>query len=154
MKRHRHILTYLCRSKMNLAITPSQFMANRIFLMDKKPNSLIDGLFTKINYCDEQMTMNGIYILSYCTSATSATATKHKMESTQYRILTELENEILRTYPNLDPKNITNKLSDALNSKYDIVGTKPAGKPENVLIKISGIWENKAGQIGLSYRIV
>jgi hypothetical protein len=119
--------------------------------MDKKPNSLIDGLFTKINYCDEQMTMNGIYILSYCASVP---ATKQKMESTQYRILTELENEILRTYPNADPKNITNKLSEALNSKYDIVGTKLAGKPENVLIKISGIWENKAGQIGLSYRIV
>jgi hypothetical protein len=136
---------------MNLAMTPNQFMANRIFLMDKKPNSLIDGLFTKINYCDEQMTMNGIYILSYCASVP---ATKQKMESTQYRILTELENEILRTYPNSDPKNITNKLSEALNSKYDIVGTKLTGKPENVLIKISGIWENKAGQIGLSYRIV
>ncbi len=132
-------------------MTPNQFMANRIFLMDKKPNSLIDGLFTKINYCDEQMTMNGIYILSYCASVP---ATKQKMESTQYRILTELENEILRTYPNSDPKNITNKLSEALNSKYDIVGTKLTGKPENVLIKISGIWENKAGQIGLSYRIV
>ena len=140
---------------MNLAMTPNQFMANRIFFMDKKPNSLIDGLFTKINYCDEQMTLNGIDILSYCTSITNAaSATKHKMESTQYRILTELENEILRAYPNLDPKNITNKLSEALNSKYDIVGTKPPGKPDNVLIKISGIWENKAGQIGLSYRIV
>ena len=136
---------------MNLAITPNQFMANRIFFMDKKPNSLIDGLFTKINYCDEQMTMNGIYVLSFCVSIP---VTKNKMESTQYRILTELENEILRAYPNSDPKNITNKLSEALNSKYDIVGTKPAGKPENVLIKISGIWENKAGQIGLSYRIV
>jgi hypothetical protein len=136
---------------MNLAMTPNQFMANRIFFMDKKPNSLIDGLFTKINYCDEQMTMNGIYVLSYCASVP---ATKQKMESTQYRILTELENEILRTYPNSDPKNITNKLSEALNSKYDIVGTKLTGKPENVLIKISGIWENKAGQIGLSYRIV
>lgn len=132
-------------------MTPNQFMANRIFFMDKKPNSLIDGLFTKINYCDEQMTMNGIYILSYCASIPT---TKQKMESTQYRILTELENEILRAYPNSDPKNITNKLSEALNSKYDIVGTKPAGKPENVIIKISGIWENKAGQIGLSYRIV
>ncbi len=132
-------------------MTPNQFMANRIFFMDKKPNSLIDGLFTKINYCDEQMTMNGIYVLSYCASVP---ATKQKMESTQYRILTELENEILRTYPNSDPKNITNKLSEALNSKYDIVGTKLTGKPENVLIKISGIWENKAGQIGLSYRIV
>ena len=132
-------------------MTPNQFMANRIFFMDKKPNSLIDGLFTKINYCDEQMTMNGIYILSYCTSIPT---TKQKMESTQYRILTELENEILRAYPNSDPKNITNKLSEALNSKYDIVGTKPAGKPENVIIKISGIWENKAGQIGLSYRII
>jgi len=122
--------------------------------MDKKPNSLIYGLFTKINYCDEQMTMNGIYILSYCTSVTTAPATKQKMESTQYRVLTELENEILRAYPNSDPKNMTNKLSEALNSKYDIVGTKPAGKQENVTIKISGIWENKAGQIGLSYRII
>lgn len=133
-------------------MTPNQFMSNRIFLMDKKPNSLIDGLFTKINYCDEQMTMNGIYILSYCENL--VTGAKQKMESTQYRILTELENEILRTYPNSDPKNITNKLSEALNSKYDIVGTKLGGKQENVTIKISGIWENKAGQIGLSYRIV
>ena len=136
---------------MNLAMTPNQFMANRIFFMDKKPNSLIDGLFTKINYCDEQMTMNGIYILSYCENLSG---TKQKMESTQYRILTELENEILRSYPNSDPKNMTNKLSEALNSKYEIVGTKPTGKTDNVLIKISGIWENKAGQIGLSYRII
>ena len=139
---------------MNLAITPTQFSANRIFFMDKKPNSLIDGLFTKINYCDEQMTMNGIYILSYCASVTSTASSKQKMESSQYRILTELENEILRAYSNSDSKSISNKMSEALNSKYEIVGAKSAGKLDNVLIKISGIWENKAGQIGLSYRIV
>jgi hypothetical protein len=137
---------------MNLALTHSQFSSDRIFFMDSKPNSLIDGLFTKINYCDEQLTMNGIFIISQYEIGTNINQ-KSKMESSQYRSLSEIENDILRAYCKT-PKTLSNKLSEALNSKYDIVGTKTVGKIDNIIIKISGIWENKTGQIGLSYRII
>ena len=139
---------------MNIAFNLNQFQNDRIFFMDTKPNSLIDGLFTKINYCDEQFTMNGLFLTFMCES--TANLQKPRVESAYYRVLCEIEQELLRSYVGTKmAKFATNcKLGEAIHAKYDIVGTKIAGKPDPVIVKISGIWENKSGQIGLSYRIM
>jgi hypothetical protein len=146
---------------MNLAFELNQFYGKHIFFMDTKPNSLIDGLFTKVNYCDEQFTMNGIY-LTFPGEVHDAALSTHKIriESGFYRALCEIEQEILRSYlivRNNKPVGslvVQNKLSETMQTKYDIVGVKLNWKPVQIVIKISGIWENKQGHIGLSYRII
>ena len=146
---------------MNLAFELNQFCGNHIFFMDTKPNSLIDGLFTKVNYCDEQFTMNGIY-LTMPGEVLDSTSSAHKMriESGFYRALCEIEQELLRSYllmRNNKPVGslvAQNKLSETMQTKYDVVGVKPNWKQGQIVIKISGIWENKQGHVGLSYRII
>ena len=146
---------------MNLAFELNQFCGNHIFFMDTKPNSLIDGLFTKVNYCDEQFTMNGIY-LTFPGEVIDAAPSAHKMriESGFYRALCEIEQEMLRSYlivRNNKPVGslvAQNKLSETIQTKYDIVSAKPNWKQGQIVIKISGIWENKQGHVGLSYRII
>jgi len=145
---------------MNLAFELNQFCGNHIFFMDTKPNSLIDGLFTKVNYCDEQFTMNGIYLTMPGEVLDATHAHKMRIESGFYRALCEIEQEMLRSYlivRNNKPVGslvAQNKLSETIQTKYDIVGVKPTWKQGQIVIKISGIWENKQGHVGLSYRII
>ena len=146
---------------MNLAFELNQFCGNHIFFMDTKPNSLIDGLFTKVNYCDEQFTMNGVYLtLPGEVLDVAPSAHKMRIESGFYRALCEIEQEMLRSYlivRNNKPVGsliAQNKLSETMQAKYDIVSAKPNWKQGQILIKISGIWENKQGHVGLSYRII
>jgi len=137
---------------MNIAFNLNQFRSDHIFFMDTKPNSLIEGLFTKLNYCDEQFSMNGLY-LTFMGEAQDAGAPTHKVriESSYYRALCEIEQELLRMR---GAKTIQCKLGEALHAKYEIVGTKPTWKLAPIVIKISGVWENKQGHVGLSYRIL
>jgi len=145
---------------MNLAFELNQFCGNHIFFMDTKPNSLIDGLFTKVNYCDEQFTMNGIYLTFPGEVLDTAHAHKMRIESSFYRNMCEIEQEMLRSYlivRNNKPVGsliAQNKLSETIQTKYDIVSAKPTWKQGQIVIKISGIWENKQGHVGLSYRIL
>ncbi len=142
---------------MNIAFNLNQFRCENIFLMETKPNSLIDGLFTKINYCDEQFTMNGLYFTFPC----ECVEHRARIESAHYRSLCEIEQELLRAYLNVRNNKpvgslvAQNKLSETIQAKYEIVSVaKPAWNCVQIVIKISGIWENKQGQVGLSYRIL
>ena len=141
---------------MNLAFNLNQYRGDHIFFMDTKPNSLIEGLFTKVNYCDEQFSMNGLYLTFPGEVLDVATPPrKTRMESGFYRALCEIEQELLRTYVNLrGTKTIQTKLGEALHAKYEIVGGKSSWKQAPIVIKISGVWENKQGHVGLSYRIL
>jgi hypothetical protein len=136
---------------MNLAFNLNQFRSDHIFFMDTKPNSLIDGLFTKLNYCDEQFSMNGLYLTFPGEVHDSASAHKTRIESSYYRAMCEIEQELLRMR---GAKSIQSKLGEALHAKYEIVGTKLTGPQMPILVKISGVWENKQGHVGLSYRII
>jgi hypothetical protein len=52
----------------------------------------------------------------------------------------------------LSNKIITNKFSDFVRSKYDI---RDACSGESLaVLKISGIWENTNGEIGLSFKLL
>ena len=136
---------------MNLAFNLNQFRGDRIFFMETKPNSLIDGLFTKINYCDEQFTMNGICLTF---PGGEPCLDRIRIDSVHYRSICDIEQELLRTYVNARiNKTRQSKLGEALHAKYEIVGAR-AMKLNPVIVKISGIWENKLGHVGLSYRIM
>ena len=137
---------------MNIAFNLNQFRVDHIFFMETKPNSLIDGLFTKLNYCDEQFSMNGLY-LTFPGEVQDSAGANHRIriESSYYRALCEIEQELLRMR---GAKSIQGKLGEALHAKYEIVGTKLTGPQMPILVKISGVWENKQGHVGLSYRIL
>jgi len=142
---------------MNIAFCLNQFRGDNIFFMDTKPNSLIDGLFTKINHCDEQFTMNGLFLTLPCELSEPS---KAKIESCNYHSLCDIEQELLRAYLNIRENKPVgslvsqNKLSETIQTKYDVVGTKLTNKQTPIVIKISGVWENKQGHVGLSYRII
>ena len=46
---------------MNFIFDIKDFNIEKIHLFEKKKNIVIDGIFTKIVYSDELLTMNGIY---------------------------------------------------------------------------------------------
>lgn len=48
---------------MNIIFNTSQFFIGNTFFTDQKRNIIMDGLFTKIIYSNEMMSMNGIYFL-------------------------------------------------------------------------------------------
>ena len=50
------------QQKMNLLLDLKTICTANVFFMETKPNMLFDGIFTKINYCEEFFTMYGIYI--------------------------------------------------------------------------------------------
>ena len=101
--------------------------------METKPNMLFDGIFTKINYCEEFFTMYGIYIYV-------STEGIHAMNT-----LVKLETELLNMYGKSKPLGfkMVLKLSELLHTKT---------KDKVIGLKISGIWENKNNEYGLSFK--
>ena len=47
---------------MNILIKSDNFSKNSVNYLETKPNMMFDGLFTKMNYCDDFMVMYGVYL--------------------------------------------------------------------------------------------
>ena len=47
---------------MNILLYSNDFDASNIYFLDKKTNMIMDGVFTKIIYSNNCMSMNGLYI--------------------------------------------------------------------------------------------
>lgn len=126
------------QQKMNLLLDLKNICTTNIFLMETKPNMLFDGIFTKINYCDEFFTMYGIYI-------------NIPTEDPNYKItmneLIKLETELLHIYSKSKPLSykMVFKLAEFLQTKFTT-------KNKQNCLKISGIWENKNNEYGLSFK--
>ena len=114
---------------MNLLLDLKHVSISNVFFMDTKPNMLFDGIFTKINYCDEFFTMYGIYV---------------SVSKPEINTLVKLEADILSIYAKSKPlgSKITYKLAEFLQSKGDKINS----------VKISGIWETRNNEIGLSFK--
>lgn len=122
------------QQKMNLLLDLKTICTANVFFMETKPNMLFDGIFTKINYCEEFFTMYGIYIHVSADDFTQST-------------LIKLESELLSIYgksksPSSKP---ISKLAEHLQSKFTT-------KDKINCLKISGIWENKNNEYGLSFK--
>lgn len=126
------------QQKMNLLLDLKTICTTNIFLMETRPNVLFDGIFTKINYCDEFFTMYGIYI-------------NIPTEDPNYKItmneLIKLETELLHIYGKSKPLSykMVFKLAEFLQTKFTT-------KNKQNCLKISGIWENKNNEYGLSFK--
>ena len=114
---------------MNLLLDLKNISVSNVFFMDTQPNMLFDGMFTKINYCDEFFTMYGIYI---------------SVSKQDINALIKLESDILSIYAKSKPlgSKMTTKLADFLQTKGDKINS----------LKISGIWEMRNNEFGLTFK--
>ena len=137
---------------MNLLLELPCISVSNVYFMETRPNMLFEGIFTKINYCDEFFTMYGIYInIPVEISQTF----KQKIDAALFSMLSKLETDILTSYmkskPTQKPKTIIYKLTEFLQTKFVVCNNVIVDEKLNSL-KISGIWENKNNEIGLSFK--
>ena len=135
---------------MNLLLDLKGISTTNVFFMETKPNMLFDGIFTKINYCDEFFTMYGVYLNIPIEIVSNA---KPKINAGTLTALTKLESDILNLYMKTKPpgSKIIHKLSEFLQTKFTTIDSGANGDKINCL-KISGIWENKNNEVGLSFK--
>lgn len=133
---------------MNLLLDLKNVLVANIFFMETKPNILFDGIFTKINYCDEFFTMYGVYVSVPIELVPYA---KTKIDIGTINALVKLESDILQLYAKTKPagSKIAYKLAEFLQTKMAV---SPVGKEKTNCLKISGVWENRNNEIGLSFK--
>jgi len=133
---------------MNLLLELKNVSISNVFFMETKPNMLFDGIFTKINYCDEFFTMYGIYLSVPVEIGSYA---KPKIDTNVLNALLKLESDILKLYLKTKPLGykITYKLAEFLQTKFTI---SPISGEKTNCLKISGIWENRNNEVGLSFK--
>jgi hypothetical protein len=135
---------------MNILIKYNNFNKSNIQFLETKQNMLFDGLFTKINYCDDFMVMNGLYL-----DLPVSNKIRPEISDGIFRQFQSMEQDILQEYMShrgLTSNVITQKLVDSIRLKYDIC--ESCSGESLVVLKISGIWENINGEIGLSFKLV
>jgi hypothetical protein len=151
---------------MNFIFDISEFKIENIHLFEKKKNIVIDGIFTKIVYSDELLTMNGIYLdFPLDIQNSPITYTNRNVHFYPYgpknltyiKHFSLIEGTIIDYYKNFYNINkrvnlaLTNQLYSGFFKLYrDINDIKPLS---NFVLKISGIWENKT-EIGITYKIM
>ena len=140
---------------MNALINTNDFSKDNLSFLDTKPNTLISGHFTKINYSDEFLTMYGLYV----NIPFEINANKNKITVCVFRLLCDIEINILADYikfRKLDPEkvNVAIKFGEYLQNRFEIVNTSNNSEMAAAYIKVSGVWENTTGNMGLSFRII
>ena len=140
---------------MNALIKTHDFSKDNLSFLDTKPNTLISGLFTKINYSDAFLTMYGLYV----NIPFEINANKNKLNVSVFRLLCDIEINILADYikfRKLDPEkvNVAIKFGEYLQNRFEIVNTANNSEMAAAYIKVSGVWENTTGNMGLSFRII
>ena len=141
-------MNHLLLVAMNLLLDLKTLLPTNVFFMETKPNMLFDGIFTKINYCDEFFTMYGVYVSVPIELMPYA---KSKIDASTVNALIKLESDILHMYAKTKPagSKIAYKLAEFLQTKMAI---SPVGKEKTNCLKISGVWENRNNEIGLSFK--
>ena len=140
---------------MNALIKTHDFSKDNLSFLDTKPNTLISGLFTKINYSDAFLTMYGLYV----NIPFEINANKNKLNIGVFRLLCDIEINILADYikfRKLDPEkvNVAIKFGEYLQNRFEIVNTANNSEMAAAYIKVSGVWDNTTGNMGLSFRII
>jgi hypothetical protein len=140
---------------MNALIKTHGFSKDNLSFLDTKPNTLISGLFTKINYSDAFLTMYGLYV----NIPFEINTNKNKLTVSVFRLLCDIEINILADYikfRKLDPEkvNVAIKFGEYLQNRFEIVNTANNSEMAAAYIKVSGVWENTTGNMGLSFRII
>lgn len=152
---------------MNIILNANTFSMSDIVIADKKRNVVIDGLFSKIIYSTENVTLSGIYInipviaLKLVKCDNDIFLQYNLSDSTNIRIIQELSKieylllDYYKKFNNIH-SNISTSMTRRLQSgKFKISSINRADLTKNmkIVIKISGIWET-ANEIGLAVKFV
>jgi hypothetical protein len=153
---------------MNFIFDICDFNIENIHLFEKKKNIVIDGIFTKIVYSDELLTMNGIYLkfpLDLQTNTNTNTYTHRNIHFYPYssvnlsyiKQFSQIEEMIINYYKffyNIRKKNNMVLTSQLYSGFFKLYRDSNEIKPNTrYVLKISGIWENKT-DIGITYKIM
>lgn len=149
---------------MNIIFDLDEYNNNNIHFLDSKKNTLMDGKFTKLLYSNKYFTTISLYlditlnILLLPTNIANKTITRVEKNSNNNNIIRKLfslEEDLLSQYTLL--KKIDKKKNYILNSSL-VNGIIKIYKKEsksfnNVILKISGIWETEK-EIGITYKFI
>jgi len=155
---------------MNLVIHKDKFKTYFVSFIERNPNMIIDGVFSKILYTTNHFITNGIYIEFPVIPTISKNSTNElefdpNKNNQLLHFFISMEKKILQLYQQffqLSHKHYAYDLETKLSSgsckiypsvhyqKYTTI-TSPTNS--TYYIKISGIWETEH-QIGLTYKIV
>jgi hypothetical protein len=149
---------------MNIILNLNNINSYNVCFLEPKKNIIMDGLFTKMNFLNDYLTMNGIFIIfpidQYSIENNEKKyylKFKHTSNMRTVQEFSKLENNLLELYNTNHNKN---KKKSLLLSKQLYNGYIKIYK-ENVhiihdklqlVMKISGIWENNT-EIGLTYKL-
>lgn len=145
---------------MNLVLDYSQFDVRKVHFLDTKKNIIIDGVFTKIVYLDDVVSLNAIYIAFPCHYCIDRGATRNNiMFSLENNSMMDLETTLLTAYMKhyqVNKKMNTNMSIQIMNGRtrlYREGCDEPVcGTPE-IVLKISGIWETET-EVGITHKFV
>lgn len=149
---------------MNIILNLNNINSYNVCFLEPKKNIIMDGLFTKINFLNEYLTMNGIFIIFPIDQYSIENNEKkyylkfnHTSNMRTVQEFSKLENNLLELY---NTNHNRNKKKSMLLSKQLFNGYIKIYK-ENVhiihdklrlVMKISGIWENET-EVGLTYKL-
>ena len=137
---------------MNFLLNIEDLTIHNILFLETNPNILFDGVFTKINFCNQFLTMYGVYIHIPVESFINL---KPKLAANVVSGLNKIESDILNQYIKIkslgSKTTIVNKIANVLQSKT--IFNKTAISEKTICLKISGVWENKNKDVGLSFKI-
>jgi len=162
---------YLYLRKMNILALPlDNYDPNFLYCLDSKPNLIMNGNFTKINYTHPHFTMNGLFILVPITS----TFIEHSSENTNFvrfdplslpnksiidRVI-KIEHDILSYYSSFfcctksTSLSMTKQFSKGklkINGETNSSSSIHTIPPILIILKISGVWETEF-EYGITFR--
>lgn len=147
---------------MLLSLIPEQFNQNNIILEDKQKNIILDnGDFYRIYYSDENVCLNGVFI-NFSLKNTMIEPYFNKIKCSfdghsnkkTINYLKNIEKSILQTItiPGKKICRIEEQLSNCFIKIFsDSDKIKKKFEKLNILLKISGIWQNK-NEHGITFR--
>lgn len=153
---------------MNLVLDYSQFYIGNVHFLDTKKNIIIDGIFTKMVYLDDIVSLNAIYIVFPCNCYIDRTMNRNNvmfsLNTHENQEIIELEKNILNNY--MKHYQISKRMNTSLATqisngrtrlyKESTSHTNNANENEDnihIVLKISGVWETE-DEIGITHKFV
>jgi hypothetical protein len=159
---------------MNILLYSNDFDISNIYFLDKKTNMIMDGVFTKIIYSNNCISMNGLYIDVPIKNIINKNNSKNIIQldviSNKEIIqkMIDIEKQLLHYYlqyfslsyekreTTIQNKTIIYNLKNQIQNgsiKYYKEYEYYSQKPCSFYIKFSGIWENQS-EIGITFKLI
>jgi len=149
---------------MNIILNLNNINSYNVCFLEPKKNIIMEGSFTKMNFLNEYLTMNGIFIIFPINQYSIENNEKkyylkfnHTVNTKTVQEFSKLENNLLDLYNNshnrMKKKSLL--LSKQLNNGYIKIykeNVHAFHDKLHLVMKISGIWDNET-DIGLTYKL-